>query len=345
MWSLPWSRKRHIPMHDTIPVLTVADLVAEAERLRHLRTLGMQEGTAFLTLLPGEAEWLALAYLDGEGDSHAWVARHPPLIVGLLEAYPEIRAVYPTQPLRLVRPRYSNDQDDEETEEMDVLDETYEAKTPEVMVVQEWFPEALPPTPDKHLPGGIWLFAEEEDCGPIGKMMHAEADRLNNVLGEQAHWRAEWWWSRKGDKGGWVVMFTPYGEIDLVLSDLISNPELDKMIDQEGEAIEQPPRMVEIPGEEEPLVYQPGDRDWLELLLNERMRRESLGIFYTPQYLSPPMSPEEERHYQRVVDVIGNEDTDPVLRASFEAEEERLHAERLRFLRHLRDERRALKVL
>lgn len=322
------------PPGDAVPSDAIFRLMAEADRLvKRRRDSSANYEAMRYDLYADERAWLAAAY-DPEGDDpHGWLARHPTLVIPLLEAYPLVRAAYSQERLLLARVRRDapGADGDDDIEECHILDEEWEEHPPEIVVDREWF--------------GHYAFTTEEEQDEGGRAMAAEDRRLDAILGDDSFGRAENWWGRDGAHGGHRVLFTPYCAEDFLDTDLTTNEELVRDAAHERELLAQPPEVFE-PDEDDPegFTYQPGSAEYLTAVEAEIARRRAQGLIVLDDR-GLPLTEAEVEHTDRWLDaipVVGS--PDPLTAAerdALDAEGERLRAARIRRLYAERERRRA----
>lgn len=340
---------------DAVPSTSIFALMSEAEHLLRRRTYSSASYEAMrYDLYQDERAWLAQAF-DAEGDDpHGWIARHPTLIVPLLEAYPLVRAAYPTERLLLARVRYDTRgvEGDDDVQEHHILDEEWEEHPPEIVVDREWFGDYIALAPDEHAEGNEHAEGEEtpalagETLRRGNPAMEAEDDRLAAVLGDDQFGRAENWWGHTGAHGGWRVSFTPYCADDFLDTDLTTNEELAREAEHERALLAEPAEVFP-PDEDNPdgWTYHPGNAAYLAAVEREILRRDTQGIVVQGDR-GLPLSEAEEAHNDRWIEhlpIVGEEDSlSPTERAALDAEGERLRSVRIARLYAERDRRRAL---
>lgn len=280
------------------------------------------------TLDAREHRWLQTAFrlLD---DSLDWLVRYPTLVLPVLEVYPFIRSVYPDEPLILARTTYQSDAEGtagDGTAPSRELAEAgqIEATPPEIIVDREWF--------------GVWMAPRAEiDAG--GAEILTESNRLYAELGDHAHGRAEFWWGRTGDRGGWRIAFAPYVPIDIVDTPLMSDAEIQEHIDVERTKFDGPPEVIEFPVEDEGggqvLKYQPGSQEYLHALVAEQARRAHSHLSVTDLRL--PWTTEESAALRLSLEALFDDsDLTDAQRAQAEESWHRIKKDRAKRSRELR---------
>jgi len=272
-------------------------------------------------LTEDERGWLAEAFGAELGMADdPWLARHPTLVLPLLDADPLVRRAYPLEGLRLLRPAYTVT--GEEVAMAAVMAGSAEAEAgaeveepervlPEIRVEREWH--------------GIHVVALEEERDTGGRAMHAETERLYDLLGDETHGRGEFWWARTGPTGGWQVAFTPYSQLDLLDTTLTSDAELAELAAHERALLEQPPQEIAPPGEP-PWTYAPGDREFLAALQAERARRTRTGFVVAEERL--PWTAEELADLELATETLFNDEASAEESEAADAAWERLRRSR-----------------